>query len=119
MLQYNGENRLSAEELSKHDFLVKDVNSFVKINFQQMSNKIENGMLNFNIKNNSTMINYIKNDENYLPKIGNSRKKISKEKEEEKNNLNNRIIPYTSTKNPIIVKYISSASPEKISFISA
>ena len=118
MLQYNAENRLSAEELSKHDFLVKDVNSFVKINFQPMSNKIKNGMLNFNIKNDSTMINYIKNDENYLPIIGNSRKKISKEKEEEKNNLNNQTIPSTSTKNPILFKYISSASPEKISFIS-
>jgi serine/threonine protein kinase len=71
MLQYNGENRLSAEELSKHDFLVKDVKNFAKINFQLMYNKIENGMLNFNIKHNSTLIQYIKNDEKCLPKIGN------------------------------------------------
>ena len=123
MLQYNGENRLSAEELSKHEFLVKDVKNFAKINFQLMSNKIENGMLNFNIKHNSTLIQYIKNDEKCLPKIGNSRLKKINKNEEEKNNLiyldkkvNNQFI---SIKNPISNNYFSPTSPKKISFISA
>ena len=123
MLQYNGENRLSAEELSKHEFLVKDVKNFAKINFQLMSNKIENGMLNFNIKHNSTLIQYIKNEEKCLPKIGNSRLKKINKNEEEKNNLiyldkkvNNQFI---SIKNPISNNYFSPTSPKKISFISA
>ena len=122
MLQYNGDNRLSAEELSKHNFLLKDAKNFAKINFQLMSNKIENGMLNFNIKHNSTLIQYIKNDEKCLPKIGNSRFKKQKTNEEEKNNLiilNKKVSnQFISTKNPISNNYFSPSSPEKKSFIS-
>jgi hypothetical protein len=115
MLQYKGENRLSAEELSKHDFLVKDVKNFDNINFQLMSNKIKNGMLNFNIKHNSTIINYIKDDEKCLPKLGNSRKKILEKNEEEKNNLNDK---FFNIKNLNTNNYISPPSPNKISFFS-
>ena len=34
MLQYNGDLRPSAEELSHHDFLVKSVKHFTKIDYQ-------------------------------------------------------------------------------------
>ena len=102
MLQYNGENRLSADQLSRHDFLVKDVKNFNQINFQQMSNKIENGMINFNIKQNSTMIMYIKNDEKYSPKLTKLRMEPI---EEEKNNINDQI---NVINNPKLNNYLAS-----------
>ena len=40
MLQYQGEFRLTAEELSQHDFLIKNVNEFTPINLQDISDKM-------------------------------------------------------------------------------
>ena len=55
MLQYDGNNRLSADELSKHPFLVKNCNSFHKINTNRVQKKIHNGQLNINVKKNQTI----------------------------------------------------------------
>jgi serine/threonine-protein kinase ULK/ATG1 len=76
MIQYDPDMRISAEELSKHDFLVKNVKDFTIVKLEQISNKIENGMLILNIKHNSTIIDYIK-----------SEKKLEKPKEIEKEKI--------------------------------
>ena len=55
MLQYNGELRLSAEELSKHPFLTKRISDFTRINTKQVSRKIDNKGLNINVKQNQTI----------------------------------------------------------------
>ena len=55
MLQYNGEKRLSAEELLNHPFLSKKVKDFSKPNFEKISYKIINGELEINIKNNKSI----------------------------------------------------------------
>ena len=55
MLQYNGECRLSAEELSKHPFLIKNVNDLTKINIKKVSKKIDAKGLNINVKRNQTI----------------------------------------------------------------
>ena len=55
MLQYKGEKRLSADELSKHPFLTKNPNEFTKINARKISKKINNKELNINVKNNQTI----------------------------------------------------------------
>ena len=55
MLQYESDNRLSAEELAKHPFLTKRVNDFTKINTKQVSRKIDNKGLNINVKKNQTI----------------------------------------------------------------
>ena len=73
MIQFNGDMRLSAEELSKHDFLIKNVKDFTKVKLEQISNKIENGMLILNIGYNSTIIDYVRRE-----------KKLEKPKEIEK-----------------------------------
>ena len=40
MLQYDGDLRLTADELSKHDFLVKNVNNFTPANLNPISDKV-------------------------------------------------------------------------------
>ena len=55
MLQYKGERRLSADELSKHPFLTKRVNEFTKIDTQRAQRKIDNRGLNINVKKNQTI----------------------------------------------------------------
>ena len=52
MLQYEGANRLSAEELSKHPFLTKRISDFTKIDTKRVSKKESNKDLN---KNNKTI----------------------------------------------------------------
>jgi len=108
MIQYDGEMRLSADELSRHDFLVKDVKDFTYVKLDQISNKIENGMLILNIKHNSTIIDYIKNDKI----LGNP-----KEIEKEKIDINNTVS--LINKKPKTIKYIrfDQNSSKKVPFV--
>ena len=70
MLQYDGDKRLSAEELSKHDFLIKKINEFTKIDTRRVSKKINNKGLNINIKKNQTIwAIFNEEDENKLLNI--------------------------------------------------
>ena len=55
MLQYDPRNRLSAEELSKHDFLVKNVKDFTPIDINKIGDKISGNTININIKDNKTI----------------------------------------------------------------
>ena len=55
MLQYKGERRLSADELSRHPFLTKRVNEFTKIDTKRAQRKIDNRGLNINVKKNQTI----------------------------------------------------------------
>ena len=52
MLQYTPKNRLSAEELSRHPFLTKNVNEFSKINLLNLPYKVDNQGIILNIKKN-------------------------------------------------------------------
>ena len=63
MLQYKPENRKSAGELIKHAFLIKNVKDFTPINMRQVSNKVNNGQLTINIKENKTICNYFNEDD--------------------------------------------------------
>ena len=55
MLQYNAKNRLSAEELSRHHFLTKNIKDFKNIDLKKVSNRIDNKGLNINIKKNQSI----------------------------------------------------------------
>ena len=55
MLQYNAKKRLSAEELSRHHFLTKNIKEFKNIDLNQVSSKIDEKGLNINIKRNQTI----------------------------------------------------------------
>ena len=55
MLQYSAKRRLSAEELSKHAFLTKNVKDFKKLDLRKVSHKVDNQGLNINIKRNQSI----------------------------------------------------------------
>ena len=55
MLQYKGSDRLSADELSKHDFLVKNVKDFTQVDLKIISSKINEKGLNINVKANQNL----------------------------------------------------------------
>ena len=76
MLQYNQDNRLSAEELAKHPFLTEPIINFHKINLRKVSKKIDHNGLNINTKKNNTIWSiFNENDEKILLSIkGNSLK---------------------------------------------
>ena len=55
MLQYNSENRLTASQLSRHDFIVKDVKDFKKIDLEKVAGKIKGDKLGINSIKNKTI----------------------------------------------------------------
>ena len=63
MLQYDASKRLSAEQLSQHQFLTKNINKFQKINLKQVYNKVDKEGLKINIKKNFSIWS-IFNEEN-------------------------------------------------------
>ena len=63
MLQYNPAKRKSASELIKHAFLIKNVNDFTPVNINQVANKVSNGELKINIKDNNTICSFFNDDE--------------------------------------------------------
>jgi serine/threonine-protein kinase ULK/ATG1 len=57
MLQQDLKKRYSAEELSNHDFLVKDIKQFTKPNYDLIANKIHGVEIIINSKENDTLYN--------------------------------------------------------------
>ena len=55
MLQYKGEDRLSADELYRHPFLTKNIRDFTKIDTRRVQKKINKDGLNINVKKNQTI----------------------------------------------------------------
>ena len=55
MLQYTSKKRLTAEQLSRHDFLTKEVSQFKKIDLEKISDKVSSGAIDMNAINNSTI----------------------------------------------------------------
>ena len=55
MLQYDPKKRLTAENLSNHAFLTKNVADFTKLNTNMISRNVYGGQLNINIKNNQSI----------------------------------------------------------------
>ena len=55
MLQYDPNKRLTAENLSNHAFLTKNVSEFTHINTNMIGRKVYGGQLNINIKNNQSI----------------------------------------------------------------
>ena len=55
MLQYSARNRLSAEQLSRHYFLTKNIKDFKQIDLTKVSHKVDYKGLNINIKRNQSI----------------------------------------------------------------
>ena len=84
MLQYESKRRLTASQLSRHDFLKKDVKEFHPIDLKKVSKKVDDKGLNINAKvNNSIWSIFNADSENLLSSIvGNQFIKPIDEKEE-------------------------------------
>ena len=63
MLQYNPEKRLSANDLIKHAFLIKNISDFTRIDINQISKKVYGGELKINIKENNTIWSIFNEDD--------------------------------------------------------
>ncbi len=122
MLQYKPEKRKSASELIKHAFLIKNVNDFTHINMNQVSNKVYNGELKINIKENNTIWNVFNGDGelnlNKAPSdFSPTETPITESQYISKNDLNNKGMissaPFDSEKN-FIDKEFSQASSTPI-----
>ena len=63
MLQYDANKRLSAEELSNHFFLSKNISDFSQVDLNILSTKIDdNGLLNINVRQNETIFEAFNKD---------------------------------------------------------
>ena len=84
MLQYEAKRRLNASQLSRHDFLTKDVKDFHPIDLQKVSKRVDDKGLNLNAKLNGSIWSIFNADsENLLTSIvGNQFIKPIDEKEE-------------------------------------
>ena len=70
MLQYDPERRLNIEQLSKHNFLNKNVNDFHKLDLQRVNKNIVRSKLKLNVKANKTIwAMFNDEDEDKLMKI--------------------------------------------------
>ena len=56
MLQYEAADRLTAEQLSRHAFLTKQVSQFKKIDLNKIANNEEGGLIKVNTKDTNTFI---------------------------------------------------------------
>ena len=84
MLQYESSQRLSADQLSRHAFLTKNVKDFKPIDLQKVSKKLDNKGLKINVKKNASIWSIFNaEDESKLTNIqGNEFIKPIDEKEE-------------------------------------
>ena len=56
MLQYDSSYRLTAEELSRHHFLTRDIKQFTRINMNEVKNNLtEDDKLKINVKKNQSI----------------------------------------------------------------
>ena len=84
MIQYEGENRLSAKELSEHPFLTKNVSEFSKVDLDLIANKISGNSISMNsLRGNTTIIFALK---------GNNKKKLVRFTNNLYNNENNNYL---------------------------
>ena len=84
MLQYEGKRRLTAAQLSRHEFLTKNVKDFHAIDLKKVSKKIEDGKVKINAKSNTTIWSIFNADSQSLLSsiVGNQFIKPIDEKEE-------------------------------------
>ena len=74
MLQIDANKRLSAQELLRHDFLVKNIKDFQPIDTKQVENKITGNKMNINIKDNKTIWGIFNQDNNNKGMINDNKK---------------------------------------------
>jgi serine/threonine protein kinase len=84
MLQYEGKRRLTAAQLSRHEFLTKNVKDFHAIDLKKVSKKVGEEGVKINVKSNNTIWSIFNSDSQSLLSsiVGNQFIKPIDEKEE-------------------------------------
>ena len=84
MLQYEGKRRLTAAQLSRHEFLTKNVKDFHAIDLKKVSKKVGDEGVKINVKSNNTIWSIFNSDSQSLLSsiVGNQFIKPIDEKEE-------------------------------------
>ena len=116
MLQYDSKKRFSSDDLLKHDFLIKNVKDFQKVDTLQIKDKISGNMMNVNIKNNNTIWGIFNEGNNFnnskplgeeesiknvatMPNIGVSEKMMNNyNKKMQGNNMTNNLSGFAQVK---------------------
>ena len=67
MLQYDSNKRFSSDDLLRHDFLIKNVKDFQKVdkNQNQLKGKIQGNIMKINIRNNNTIWELFNENNNF------------------------------------------------------
>ena len=65
MLQYDSNKRFSSDDLLKHDFLIKNVKDFQKVDKEQLKGKIQGNMMKINIRDNNTIWGIFNENNNF------------------------------------------------------
>ena len=68
MLRYNSKSRLSAEELSRHPFITKNINEFSRIDLSKFADRIDEKGIIFDIRTNQDQQSYYQN-QNYTNNV--------------------------------------------------
>ena len=116
MLQYDGEKRLSSDELLKHDFIRKNVKDFQKIDVNKVKGKVEGKKLKINIKDNKTIWGIFNEDNNNNNYNNNMNFNMNKPLKEEDNIINFNTMPNMEY-NENILKKNENKNKNKINFI--
>ena len=65
MLQYDSNKRFSSDDLLKHDFLIKNVKDFQKVDKDQLKGRIQGNMMKINIRDNNTIWGIFNENNNF------------------------------------------------------
>ena len=65
MLQYDSNKRFSSDDLLRHDFLIKNVKDFQKVDKEQLKGKIQGNMMKINIRDNNTIWGIFNENNNF------------------------------------------------------
>ena len=65
MLQYDSNKRFSSDDLLRHDFLIKNVKDFQKVDKDQLKGKIQGNMMKINIRDNNTIWGIFNENNNF------------------------------------------------------
>ena len=117
MLQYDSNKRFSSDDLLRHDFLIKNVKDFQKVDKEQLKGKIQGNMMKINIRDNNTIWGIFNENNNFnngqilkeestiknaqtMPNVEVSKKMMNNfdNQKQQKNNITSNVISFAQVK---------------------
>ena len=116
MLQYDSNKRFSSDDLLRHDFLIKNVKDFQKVDKEQLKGKIQGNMMKINIRDNNTIWGIFNENNNFnngqilkeestiknaqtMPNVDVSKKMMNNfDNQKQKNNITSNVTSFAQVK---------------------